>query len=128
LGGGDLRRHYCASDLFIHTSISEGGPVAAMKAIACGTPVLISRVSHVAEYLLEVEVGKVIEPFNYSQWKTVLENILKGEKIKPFPRKRAEQLYDWQAVAKRFVEIFRELESKISFSSTKFPLQDTLDP
>lgn len=112
LTGEELRQHYCASNLFVHTSISEGGPVAAMKAIACGTPVLISRVSNVAEYLLEERVGKVIDPFNYEQWKNVLRNILEGEEIKPFPRERAEQLYDWQAVAKRFVEIFRELDKK----------------
>ena len=112
LTGEELRQHYCASDLFVHTSISEGGPVAAMKAIACGTPVLISKVSNVAEYLLEARVGKVIDPFNYAQWRNVLRNILEGEEVKPFPRERARELYDWQAVAKRFVEIFRKLEKK----------------
>ncbi len=119
LTGEDLRQHYCASNLFVHTSISEGGPVAAMKAIACGTPVLISRVSNVAEYLLEEGVGKVVEPFNYPQWKNVLRNILEGERIKPFPRNRGKELYDWQAVAKRFVEIFRELETKAAVKENK---------
>lgn len=114
LTGDDLRRHYCASDLFVHTSISEGGPVAAMKAIACGTPVLITRIANVAEELAKDGSGKLIDPFNYEEWKTVFKAILEGEEVKAFPREKAARMYDWQAVAAEFVKTFHEIEQKKS--------------
>lgn len=112
LTGDDLRCHYCASDLFVHTSISEGGPVAAMKAIACGTPVLITKISNVAEELAKNGSGKLIDPFDYAQWREVFRSILEGEEVKKFPRELAAQMYDWQAVAKEFVKTFHQLENK----------------
>ena len=112
LTGSALRQHYCAADVFVHTSVSEGGPVAAIKAIACGTPILISDVGNVAEQMRENETGKLLAPFDYGQWKQELKKILSGEKLKPFPREEGKELYDWQAVAGKFVKIFRTLEKK----------------
>ena len=112
LTGEDLRRHYCASDLFVHTSISEGGPVAAMKAIACGTPVLITKIANVAEELAKDGSGKLIDPFDYEEWTRVFKAILEGEKVKAYPREKAAKMYDWQAVAGEFVKTFHELEKK----------------
>ena len=62
LTGLSLRQHYCAADVFVHTSVSEGGPVAAMKAVACGTPILMSNVGNVAENLRENGTGKLLDP------------------------------------------------------------------
>lgn len=112
LTGETLRMHYCAASVFVHTSVSEGGPVAAMKAVACGTPILISNVGNVAEQMRENGSGKLLDPYKYDQWKKELANILNGEKLKPFPREQGKALYDWQAVAKKFVEVFRRLEKK----------------
>lgn len=118
LRGDTLRKHYCAADVFVHTSVSEGGPVAAMKAVACGTPILISEVGNVAEQMRENGTGKLINPADYKQWKKVLKDVLNGEQIKPFPRAEGCALYDWQAVAGKFVEIFRKLEQKKASSYT----------
>lgn len=112
LRGESLRMHYCAADVFVHPSISEGGPGAAMKAIACGTPVIISKISHVAERMQENGSGKVIEPFNYAQWQVILEEVLQGKQLKAFPREEGKALYDWKVVAKRFVEIYRSLGNR----------------
>ena len=112
LTGENLRWHYCAADLFVHTSISEGGPVAAMKAIACGTPVLITKIANVAEELSKDGSGKLIDPYDYEEWERALKAILEGEKVEPFPREKAAKMYDWQAVAGEFVKTFHELEKK----------------
>jgi glycosyltransferase involved in cell wall biosynthesis len=109
LSGIELRRHYCASNVFVHPSISEGGPGAAMKAIACGTPVMITKVSNVAEHMLENGSGQVIDPFDYEHWEKALEEILQGKQLEPFPREQGKALYDWQGVAEQFVKIYRSL-------------------
>lgn len=123
LTGEDLRKHYCAADVFVHTSVSEGGPVAAMKAVACGTPILMTNVGNVAEQMRENGSGALLDPYDYAQWKTKLARILEGEKLKPFPREQGRQLYDWQAVAQKFVEIFKSLEDKTQW---RFKGEDAL--
>lgn len=112
LTGSTLQQHYCAADAFVHVSVAEGGPVAAMKAIACGTPILMSEVGNVAEELREKGAGKLINPHNQDTWEPAFESLLKGEKIKPYSRDEGKRLYDWQAVAKKFVEVYRSLEEK----------------
>jgi glycosyltransferase involved in cell wall biosynthesis len=115
LTGDELRKHYCAASVFVHTSVSEGGPVAAMKAIACDTPIVITDIGNVAEQMRKNGSGKLIDPYNYKQWEKVLADILQGEEIKPFPREEGRSLYDWQAVASKFVETFRMLEKEYDF-------------
>ena len=83
-----------------------------MKAIACGTPVLMTEVGNVAEQLREKGVGKLIDPQRHEEWKEAFEALLNGEKIKAYSREEARKLYDWQAVAKKFVEVYRSLEQK----------------
>lgn len=112
LTGKSLQQHYCAADAFVHVSVTEGGPVAAMKAIACETPILMSEVGNVAEELRNKKVGKLIDPYNYGEWKEALKALIQGEKIAAYPREEGKRLYDWQAVAKKFVEVYRLLEPK----------------
>lgn len=110
LKGDELRKHYCAASAFVHTSVSEGGPVAAMKAIACGTPIVITDSGNVAEQMRKNGSGKLIAPYDYKQWEKVFGSILQGEELKLFPREEGEKIYDWQAIAKKFVETFRAME------------------
>lgn len=112
LTGDVLQQHYCAADAFVHVSIAEGGPVAAMKAIACGTPVLMTEVGNVAEELRKKSVGKLLDPQKKEEWKEAFEALFKGEEIKPYSREEGRKLYDWQAVAKKFVEVYRSLDAK----------------
>jgi glycosyltransferase involved in cell wall biosynthesis len=110
LTGDELRKHYCAATAFLHTSVSEGGPVAAMKAIACETPVIITDIGNVAEQMRANGSGKLLDPHDYIQWEKVLAGILQGEVPELFPREEGRKLYDWQEIAKKFVETFRKLE------------------
>lgn len=104
-----LKQYYSAADLFINPSKSEGGPVSAMKAIACETPVFSTNIGNVAEQMRLNKSGILVGLNNYEQWKNELGKFLQGKPVKKFDRKEAELLYDWQRIAARFSDIYRYL-------------------
>ena len=121
--GDKLRKYYSSADLFINPSCSEGGPVSAMKALACETPLFNTNVGNVAESMEKNGSGILVGIRDYQQWKEKLEAFLSGEKVKLFDRKEAEKLYDWQKVAARFSAIYRMLHQQ-SLEQKFYPAQD----
>ncbi len=65
LPAGDLAAAYSALDLYLMTATVEGGPCTVLEAMACGTPVVATRVGLVPDVVvdgvngLSVEVGDV---------------------------------------------------------------------
>ena len=72
LGVGDHVRRFAferspgsylkAFDLFVLPSLWEAFPIATLEAMACGIPVLATRVGGVAEQIVDGVTGRVIEP------------------------------------------------------------------
>lgn len=124
--GDQLRRFYNSADLFVNTSVSEGGPVSAMKAIACETPIFTTDIGNVAESMRKNGTGIVVPIGNYQQWETQLSEVLDGKEVRRFDRQEAEKLYDWEKIASGFVDVFRHLdkqfykkEEKTTFNTTQ---------
>ena len=109
LVGEELRNYYNAADLFVNSSASEGGPVSAMKALACETPLFSTDSGNVAERIRDNGTGLLVGAKNYNQWKEVLEQFLAGKPVKKFDRAEAEGYFDWQKLAAQFSEIYHQL-------------------
>lgn len=107
--GKTLRQYYNSADLFLNASISEGGPVSAMKAIACEIPVISTYSGNVAERLREKRAGILLKNKAYKEWKEVFARVIEGMEVKKFDRSEAEEFYDWQKIAAKFAEIYRHL-------------------
>ena len=107
--GEPLRHCYNSADLFLNTSVSEGGPVSAMKAIACGIPVFSTRMGNVAERMQQNGSGILADIKAYDQWKTYFVAVMAGKAVKKFDRQEAEQYYDWSKIAAQFLKIYRSL-------------------
>ena len=110
--GATLRKYYSSSDLFLNTANSEGGPVSAMKAIACETPVFSTTVGNVPERMQKNKSGILVGTHDYGQWKKELEDVLQGKEVKLFNREEGEEKYDWQKIAAKFRELYRYLGNK----------------
>ncbi len=110
--GERARNYYNSADLFINPSYSEGGPVSAMKALACETPLFSTDSGNVAERMRENRSGLLVGIESYAQWKHALARFMDGEPIKKFDRAEAKKHYDWQEIAARFADIYRELSQK----------------
>jgi glycosyltransferase involved in cell wall biosynthesis len=101
---------YQASDLFISASISEGGPVSVIKAIACGIPVMCTRVRGVDDILNQYQAGLLVDQFDYRQWKEIFINILTGGiNIKLMDREAAKGIFDWSFIASKFAQIYKKI-------------------
>jgi glycosyltransferase involved in cell wall biosynthesis len=62
-GRVDTPAEYLAGvDLFVHPSLSDSFPNAVMEAMACGKPVVASRVDGVPELIVDGESGLLVEP------------------------------------------------------------------
>lgn len=57
-----LREAYCQADLVVHPALWEGMPNAVLEAMACGRPVLATRVGGVRDLLEDGRTGWLMEP------------------------------------------------------------------
>lgn len=111
LKGKELLNAYSSSDLFISSSMAEGGPVSVMKALAYETPVMCTRVGGVDDIMAEHGAGILVDPFDYEQWESQLIEILEGKQIKTLNRKIAKEYFHWPNIAKQFVDIYKQLNN-----------------
>ncbi len=78
----ELKDYYCASNVFITPSASEGGPVSAIKAMALGIPVISTDTGIVASLLKQHKAGMILDKSDSSQWAKEIGNVLSGETLK----------------------------------------------
>jgi len=111
LKGVEMLTLYQASDLYISASLSEGGQVSVIKAIACNTPIMCTNVGGVDIVLKENNAGILVDSRDYKSWKFNILKVLRGEKtIKTLERVKAEKLFHWPNIAKKFVYIYQKLK------------------
>ena len=58
----DIARLCGSADLFLFTSLQEGLPVAVMEAMACGLPIIASRIRGIVDLIEEGEGGWLADP------------------------------------------------------------------
>jgi L-malate glycosyltransferase len=58
----DVRSIYHAADAVLMPSLSEGHPLTALEAMACGLPLVASRIGGLAEIVVEEETGLLVPP------------------------------------------------------------------
>lgn len=90
----ELMDYYCASDVFITASVSEGGPVSAIKAMALDIPVITTNTGIVYSLLKEANAGVILDKNDTSEWSKQIEKVLLGEKIKIINSLKLEEDYE----------------------------------
>ena len=108
----DLRKYYSASDVFVLPSYYESFGLAALEAMACGTPVVVSRVGGLSSFVDEGRTGYLIpwrcpEPFA-ERIRTLLCNSDLREAMGTVARDRSLKM-TWGEMAKRIVELYGRL-------------------
>jgi glycosyltransferase involved in cell wall biosynthesis len=101
---------YQVSDLFICSSIFEGGPVSIIKALACETPVFCTRVEGVDDFIRQQNAGILVDSKNYKEWQNNILKTLDGKiVVKTIDREKAKEVFHWPNVAQRWIEIYKSL-------------------
>jgi glycosyltransferase involved in cell wall biosynthesis len=64
---------YAAADVFVLPSLSEALGQVGLEALACGTPVVGSRVGGIPDYVIEGKTGRLVEPGNAGELAATLD-------------------------------------------------------
>ncbi|UCF70160.1 MAG: glycosyltransferase family 4 protein [candidate division WOR-3 bacterium] len=105
----DLKMYYRAADLFIITSLSEGAPDAAKKALAMELPVFSTDTGYVAELLAKYGAGKVVPLRDYERWEQELRYFLEGRMIETMDIDLVRSYFHWPNVAKQYIDVYNRL-------------------
>jgi glycosyltransferase involved in cell wall biosynthesis len=106
----DLPALYKGADLFILPSIYEGFGLVLLEAMACGTPVVASRISSMPE--VAGDTGVFFDPYNeddmYDVCRTILADPERRGRMKEKGISRAQQ-FSWQKMADETRNIYKEV-------------------
>jgi len=110
LSQDDLRRHYCAADALVLASSREGWPNVLLEAMACGTPVVATRVGGVPEIVRSQDAGLIIEERSAAAIAHSVRHLLARPRLRTATRRYAEQ-FGWGATTRGQLQLFRQILS-----------------
>jgi len=101
------------SDCFVLPSYAEGLPMAMLEAMACGMPVIATRVGAIPEVVTDGVEGFLIEPGDVEALADRMVRASKDpnlcRKMGRAARRRVEQEYSLDAMVERLVSVYREV-------------------
>jgi glycosyltransferase involved in cell wall biosynthesis len=108
----EVRRWMQKAKLLVLPSLEEGLGVVLLEALACGTPVVASRVDGIPE-VITPEVGVLVPPADGAALglaiRSVLENQHTWAEMSRRARERAASLYDWNHIAAQWIALYRSM-------------------
>lgn len=106
----ELPMYYALGDVFALPTFGEGMPLSILEAFACGTPVLSTRVGSIPD-VVDDAVGRAVEPRSVDALVDGLEELFASdlEEMGRECRRRAEEIYSWDAVAEKTLSLYAEL-------------------
>ncbi len=118
---------YSQAELFVCPSIYEPFGIINLEAMACGTPVVASRVGGIPESVVHGETGLLVpveqmdaapfEPVDADQFardlaaaiNELMRDPARRQEMSVAARRRVEDVFSWEAVAHRTAELYREV-------------------
>lgn len=97
-----------ASDLFVLPSLSEGFPTVVPEAMACGKPVIGTRVGGVPEAIRGDDVGVLVSPEDVEALAQAVLEALDREWVSQTISNYAKQ-YSWSSLGKQILEVYQQV-------------------
>ncbi|MRS04846.1 glycosyltransferase [bacterium] len=100
------------SDLFVLPSLSEGLPTVILEAIACGIPVIASRLPGVMEIIVDKESGWLVEPGNVAEFTKAISRAMVSEDELNRVRMAAFQnleKFNMEVIANEYLHVYQSL-------------------
>ncbi len=104
----ELPRWYSAADVLVLASSREGWANVLLEAMACGTPVVASRIWGTPEVVTTPEAGRLVDERTGPAFARALHELLSDPPDRLRTRAYAEG-YSWEATSCAQVELFRKL-------------------
>lgn len=103
-----LPRYYAAADIFCNPTHYEGFGMVNVEAMACGTPVVTTRLPSIEEYAVDGENAALVPAVSPQQLGSTLESLMDAPETRNRLARAGRETalaYDWEAQAHRLVEI-----------------------
>jgi len=109
----DLAKYYSAADVFVLTSSYDNSPNALLEAMACGLPIIATRVGGIP-MLVEYGInGVLIENNNIGEFKEAVLKLVNNsglcKKMGERNRTMVTKKYSWSKSAEKFLEIYERI-------------------
>jgi glycosyltransferase involved in cell wall biosynthesis len=104
---------YCAADLFVLPSLQDNFPNAALEALACGVPIVASRVGGIPEIVREGQTGLTVTPGDSEALARAMDELLAAPARRASMslecRRIAVEEYSLEIQAGRYTQVYSEL-------------------
>jgi glycosyltransferase involved in cell wall biosynthesis len=109
-----IEDYYRAADLLVMPSLREGLPNVVLEAMACGLPVVASRLPGSTDTIIEDDVNGLLVPAgDGAAFAAAIDRVLSdgglAARLGGAARRTAETRYDIRMVAGRWLDVYREL-------------------
>ncbi len=108
-----LKYVYNAADIFISVPWYEPFGITPLEAMACGTPVIGSRVGGIKFSVIDGKTGFLVEPHDTEMLATKMQELLTNEKLgRSFSEnslKRVNEFFTWKTVASMLSTIYEKI-------------------
>jgi glycosyltransferase involved in cell wall biosynthesis len=112
----DLVATYQNADVVANVSLSESFGISVVEGMACGIPVVGTRIGGMCESIVDGSTGKLVEPERPDELADALNFILedraRAQDMGREGRRRAVEHFSWQARAKRLMAVYRRLDDR----------------
>jgi glycosyltransferase involved in cell wall biosynthesis len=109
----DVTAYLFSADIFVMPSHFEGLSNSVLEAMACGIPVIVTRVTGNKELVKDGFNGLLVEPRNTEQLTEVLAYLIKnpdkGAALGRHARESVEANYDLSVIAERYITLYQNL-------------------
>lgn len=109
----ELIRHYAGADVFVLPSYYEGQGLVLLESMACGTPVVATRVGGIPEVVTDGENGLLVEPRKPEQLADAILKIINDTELRIKLGKNGRETtvknYDWKVIAEKMEKIYESV-------------------
>lgn len=108
----EIRECYHSADIFFSPSIIEGLSLVSIEALACGLPLVVTDVPGNEDIVRDTSAGLIVRSRDPEQMARGLNELVKDagrrKELSDIAMKKVVD-YDWSAVAKRYVRVYRNV-------------------
>ena len=107
-----LIKYYNEADVFVHCAEAEGMPLVVLEAMACGLPIVATRVQGIEDLVEPGENGYLYDPGDVDTLARYLTDIIDFKNQRLSMGQQSSQKvrsYDWSAIAQQYLDLYQQI-------------------